>query len=131
VAVLWFSPGTPDKTTKTDRHDITEILLKVVLNTIAPFDYISRLFLTYWFSLPVWYIFIIQGEVFSYVPFSFYMIRPEHTVVGILQRKENGSFLPNCIRISASNTLFFKIKIVFRSFDNEEGMLLASFMNKW
>ena len=31
---LWFSPGTPiPSINKTDRHDITEILLKVVLNT--------------------------------------------------------------------------------------------------
>jgi hypothetical protein len=31
----WFSPGTPvSSTNKTDRHDITEILLKVALNTI-------------------------------------------------------------------------------------------------
>jgi hypothetical protein len=30
----WFSPGTPAfSTTKTGRHDITEILLKVTLNT--------------------------------------------------------------------------------------------------
>jgi hypothetical protein len=29
----WFSPGTPDSsTTKTGRHDIAEILLKVALN---------------------------------------------------------------------------------------------------
>ena len=34
---LWFSPGTPvSSTNKTDHHDITEILLKVVLNTIKP-----------------------------------------------------------------------------------------------
>ena len=34
---LWFSPGTPmSSTNKTDRHDITEILLKVALNTIKP-----------------------------------------------------------------------------------------------
>jgi hypothetical protein len=33
----WFSLGTPaSSTNKTDRHDITEILLKVVLNTITP-----------------------------------------------------------------------------------------------
>ena len=33
----WFSPGTPvSSTNKTDRHDITEILLKVALNTITP-----------------------------------------------------------------------------------------------
>ena len=31
----WFSPGPPvSSTNKTDRHDITEILLKVTLNTI-------------------------------------------------------------------------------------------------
>ena len=31
----WFSPGSSDSSTdKTDRHDITEILLKVELNTI-------------------------------------------------------------------------------------------------
>jgi len=31
----WFSPGTPaSSTTKTGRHDIVEILLKVALNTI-------------------------------------------------------------------------------------------------
>jgi hypothetical protein len=30
----WFSPGTPiSSTNKTDRNDITEILLKVMLNT--------------------------------------------------------------------------------------------------
>ena len=33
----WFSPGTPvSSTNKTDHHDITEILLKVALNTIKP-----------------------------------------------------------------------------------------------
>ena len=32
----WFSPGTPDSSSdKTDRHHITELLLKVVLNTIT------------------------------------------------------------------------------------------------
>jgi hypothetical protein len=31
----WFSPGIPaSSTTKTGRHDIAEILLKVALNTI-------------------------------------------------------------------------------------------------
>jgi hypothetical protein len=30
----WFSPGTPaSSATKTDRHDLAEILLKVALNT--------------------------------------------------------------------------------------------------
>jgi len=31
----WFSPGTPvSSNNKTDHHDITQILLKVALNTI-------------------------------------------------------------------------------------------------
>jgi hypothetical protein len=35
----WFSPGTPvSSTNKIDRHDITEILLKVALNTINPIN---------------------------------------------------------------------------------------------
>jgi hypothetical protein len=35
AAGQWFSPGTPDSSTnKTDRHDITEILLKLALNPI-------------------------------------------------------------------------------------------------
>jgi hypothetical protein len=35
AAGQWFSPGSPvSSTNKTDRHDITEILLKVALNTI-------------------------------------------------------------------------------------------------
>jgi hypothetical protein len=36
VTYQWFSPGTTvSSTNKTDRHDITEILLKVALNTIT------------------------------------------------------------------------------------------------
>ena len=35
AAAQWFSPGIPvSSTNKTDRHDMTEILLKVALNTI-------------------------------------------------------------------------------------------------
>jgi len=35
VAGRWFSPGTPvSPNNKTDRHDITEILLKMVFKTI-------------------------------------------------------------------------------------------------
>ena len=37
AAGRWFSLGPPvSSTNKTDHHDITEILLKVVLNTIKP-----------------------------------------------------------------------------------------------
>jgi hypothetical protein len=36
AADRWLSPGIPvSSTNKTDRHDITEILLKVGLNTIT------------------------------------------------------------------------------------------------
>jgi hypothetical protein len=36
AAGLWVSPGIPvSSTNKTDRHDKTEILLKVALNTIT------------------------------------------------------------------------------------------------
>jgi hypothetical protein len=36
VAGQWFSPGTPvSSTNETDCHNITEILLKVALNTIT------------------------------------------------------------------------------------------------
>jgi hypothetical protein len=40
----WFSPGTPaSSTTKTDRHDIAEILLKVTLNTNNQINSLSKL----------------------------------------------------------------------------------------
>jgi hypothetical protein len=36
VENMWFSPGTPVSfTNKSNRHDVTEILLKVALNTIT------------------------------------------------------------------------------------------------
>ena len=42
VTGRWFSPGTLiSSTNKTDRHDITDILLKVTLNTIKPSNYNS------------------------------------------------------------------------------------------
>ena len=40
AAGWWFSPGTPvSSTNKIDCHDITEILLKVALNTIKPINF--------------------------------------------------------------------------------------------
>ena len=39
----WFSPGTPgSSTTKTGRHDIAEILLKVALNTKFKFKFWAK-----------------------------------------------------------------------------------------
>jgi hypothetical protein len=54
AADRWFSPGTPVfSTNKTDRHDITEILLKVASNTITPHyhNYGTSVFLSYWTCL--------------------------------------------------------------------------------
>ena len=53
VTARWFSPGTPvSSTNKTDRHNITEILLKVALDTITlaltP-DINQRMKVTYYF----------------------------------------------------------------------------------
>jgi hypothetical protein len=43
----WFSPGTPiSSTNKTDCYDITEILLKVALNTINQQTNLQRMLLT-------------------------------------------------------------------------------------
>ena len=48
VSDLWFSPGTPvSSTNKTDRHNITEILLKVALNTITLTLYLRTCFKIY------------------------------------------------------------------------------------
>ena len=53
-AGMWFYPGTRvSATNKTDRHDIAEILLKVVLNTI-------NLSLTIYIS-----VFLVERELFS------------------------------------------------------------------
>jgi hypothetical protein len=41
----WFSPGTPaSTTTKTGRHDIAEILLKVALNTNIQIHILSKIY---------------------------------------------------------------------------------------
>jgi len=48
----WSSPGTPvSSTTKTGRHDIAEILLKVALNTKNQSKSINQLFQIYCYSL--------------------------------------------------------------------------------
>jgi hypothetical protein len=55
----WFSSGTPvSPTNKTDHHDITEILLKVALNTIPPI---------YKVEVPV-YVSSQSRRVFDYFP---------------------------------------------------------------
>ena len=66
-----FSPGTPvSSTNKTDRHDITEILLKVALNTITltpnPILYLWNLRLLHrmfeWSSdVDIWFLYLSSG----------------------------------------------------------------------
>jgi hypothetical protein len=47
----WFSPSTPaSSTNKVGRHDITEILLKVALNTIKQTNIGNHPFLTHDFQ---------------------------------------------------------------------------------
>jgi hypothetical protein len=50
----WFSPG--PSTNKTDRHDISEILLKVALNTIKPTNQCT-ITLAVWIKKASWVIF--------------------------------------------------------------------------
>ena len=57
-ASRWFSPGTPvSSTNTTDRHDITEILLKVALNTITHKP-IKAVFISTW---------ILHGVIFHMI----------------------------------------------------------------
>ena len=77
----------------------------------------------------------------GYVPFSVDMIRPqlcsvlslydpsitysEYTFVGLVScNKQKSSFLANCIRILASNTLFYIIKIVVSCYVNNDNIML-------
>jgi len=50
----WFSLGTPaSSTTKTGRHDIAEILLKVALNTKKSYlEEMMMMFASYWTNIP-------------------------------------------------------------------------------
>ena len=53
ATIRWFSTNTPiSSTNKTDRHDITDILLKVAFSTInlKPIDLIFRFYCTAFFS---------------------------------------------------------------------------------
>jgi hypothetical protein len=53
MAGQWFSPGTPvSSTNKTDCHDITELLLKMALNTIFLTLYLNLLIL--YFSVQIY-----------------------------------------------------------------------------
>jgi len=55
VTGRWFSPGTlVSFTNKTDRHDITEILLKVALNTITLTPNVDQLCLMVTHMYDVW-----------------------------------------------------------------------------
>ena len=52
AAGRWCSPGTRvSSTNKTDRHDITEILVKVALSTIKPLHYYKELRFWSWYII--------------------------------------------------------------------------------
>jgi hypothetical protein len=60
----WFSPGPPVSSThKTDRHNITEILLKVALSTIKPNQTICVINIcsmwSFWVETNLWVVFFI------------------------------------------------------------------------
>jgi len=58
VTGQWFPPGTPvSSTNKTDRHDITEILLKVAVSTINPNPSMN---------VPEFFVFQILGDKYLY-----------------------------------------------------------------
>ena len=65
ATVWWFSPGPPfSSTNKTDHHDITEILLKVTLNTIKQTNkkqthLISLCFLQSGYKMNEWFLWAI------------------------------------------------------------------------
>jgi hypothetical protein len=89
---LWFSSGTPvSSTTKTGRHDIAEILLKVALSTINQiiiystglkcdrhkFDIYDIIMLRVSFCSDIWYYNILAyylGSIFAYYLDSIIMI---------------------------------------------------------
>ena len=64
ATVLWFSPGPPvSSTNKIDRHNITEILLKVALNIYIILFRKYCLYMVYWFSGQIYF----HNKIFSYV----------------------------------------------------------------
>jgi hypothetical protein len=64
ATVLWFSPGPPvSSTNKIDRHNITEILLKVALNIYIILFRKYCLYMVYWFSGQKYF----HNKIFSYV----------------------------------------------------------------
>ena len=65
----WISPGTlVSSTNKNNRHDITEILLKVASNTINLNLFHFLCILQYWDSLPIMYFTLIPWAI-EIVPF--------------------------------------------------------------
>jgi hypothetical protein len=76
----WFSPGTPaSSTTKTDRHDKAEILLKVVFNNKS--NQINHIILfpqeryvvstTYYFVPTTYYV---VPSIYCFVPTTYYLV---------------------------------------------------------
>jgi len=94
----WFSPGPPvSSTNKTDRHDITEILLKVALNTNKQTNNIP-------FNIfHLCYIPCVGNKIFHWAVFiTFFCLSPSNfvlrTVVSCWLRSFGGKQLSKCVR---------------------------------
>jgi len=99
----WFSPSTPvSSTNKTDRHNITEILLKVVLNTIKPKQN-QRPYLTsnyYWTPKRPWHMAL---EILLY--FHRLLIRKKFDSVLGLEKANGVSLLMSIVDEKKNNFL--------------------------
>jgi len=108
----WVSPGTPvSSTNKTDRHDITEILLKVMLNNITlylTFVYISCIsfnmlqYYTLRFYFPYLSLLAQPVNIFVYGPVNILVYGP-----GTINIMFSSGFCPNsffCLRYTITKT---------------------------
>ena len=84
----WFSPGPlVSSTNKTDRHDLTEILLKVALNTIKQtnkltLQYLYFSFYWYFYWMPVFY--IVDCGIVIIIYFSLKIKQPSWNIIWLL-----------------------------------------------
>ena len=100
----WCTPGTPvSSTDKTDRHDITEILLKVVLSTIT--EYFPSLFSVKYEKIKFLVIALLDSiEIYAWAP------KPYHKFMAFKVSSRNvPQFLSTSIWVCISSLLFFHV----------------------
>jgi hypothetical protein len=97
---LWVSPGTPvSSTNKTDSHEITEILLKVALNTI---DLKNQIYKSKSFLTPVCLQSKVSGCTYSKLK-NKYILYSDHLLHNVY---ENFFFLKNPANDDNIKTIF-------------------------